>query len=265
MIIWILFIFVFFSLSSSQLIPYIAPIFLPIAVMMGHLFRVFVDQKQYLETGKEGGFLYHLPVLILSLLGIVLLIMFPFIPHLKWNRWTTDGVFEKWWLAIPPIFSLIFLGFLPGTIQRRWKKGWFPTIYFLSVVFLGSIVFPLAHFLTPYKSAYPVSQAIHQYLPANQELFQFRISLYGIDFYNKIRTPLVDACGELKFGFLHLSSEERNRYYLSPEDLFRICRERGEIYCVTRSGVNVEYLRRRVSDLKVLWDNNEFFLLRLRC
>ena len=70
----------------------------------------------------------------------------------------------------------------------------------------------MAHFLTSHKSAYPVSKAIRTWLPQNRELFQFRISLYGIDFYNKIRTPMIDPSGELEFGFNQLRSEERRRY-----------------------------------------------------
>ena len=38
----------------------------------------------------------------------------------------------------------------------------------------------------------------------------------------------------------------------------------GRIYCVTRYKKNVEELKRRVSILEVLWDNGEFYLLRLR-
>src|SRR5512136_602742 len=36
---WIVFIFVFFSLSSSKLIPYIAPIFIPLSVLIGNMLK----------------------------------------------------------------------------------------------------------------------------------------------------------------------------------------------------------------------------------
>ena len=49
------------------------------------------------------------------------------------------------------------------------------------------------------------------------------------------------------------------------EELFKRCKENGDIYCVTRYKENVEELKRRVSTLEVLWDNGEFYLLRLRC
>ena len=49
---WIATILVFFSLSSSKLIPYIAPIFPPLAVFFGHLFRRYEDEAD--AVGREG-------------------------------------------------------------------------------------------------------------------------------------------------------------------------------------------------------------------
>jgi hypothetical protein len=154
--------------------------------------------------------------------------------------------------------------FLPALVKKKCRRGWFLMIILLSALFLVSIHFPIARLLTPYKSSFPVSQAIHKLLPPNQELFQFRTSLYGIDFYNKIRTVLVGRLGELEFGFSHLPPEEGSHYFLSYDRFYQRCRENGEIYCVTRNQENVEELKRRVSTVEVLWDNGEFYLLRLR-
>jgi hypothetical protein len=102
-------------------------------------------------------------------------------------------------------------------------------------------------------------------LPPNQELYQFRTSLYGIDFYNQIRTPLVDRVGELKYGVGQLPPDERFRYFLSHEEFIKRCKENGGLYCVTRYKEDVEELKKRVSVLEVLWDNGVFYLLRLKC
>jgi hypothetical protein len=132
---------------------------------------------------------------------------------------------------------------------------------------LVSIHFPISHYLTPYKSAYPVSKAIRALLPPNQEVYQFRTSLYGIDFYNKIRTPLVGRYGggELNFGIHQLPPEERSHYYLLIEEFYHRCKEKGELYCVTQGKENVEALKKEVSTLEVLWENGVYYFLRLRC
>jgi 4-amino-4-deoxy-L-arabinose transferase-like glycosyltransferase len=266
LLIWILFIFIFFSISSSKLIPYVAAVFIPIAVIFGRLFRLYEDQNISSEEGWGRRLLYDLPIILQSLIFIVLLILPIFIKKMKLSHdWWANIQIENWWqLIILPILFQVMMIFLPALVKKKWRRGWFLIIVLLSALFLVSIQFPIARLLTPYKSAYPVSQAIHKLLPPNQELFQFRTCLYGIDFYNKIRTPLVGRPGELKFGFIHLPPKERLRYFLSYDGFYQRCRENGEIYCVTQDQENVEELKRRVSTVEVLWDNGEFYLLRLR-
>ena len=266
LLVWTFFILIFFSVSSSKLIPYIAPIFLPIAIFMGHLFRSYEDRTIHLEKGKGRRFLYDLPIILQSLMFITLISLPLLIKNVKLSKYLENSHIEKWgWLLILPILFQVMISFLPSIIKKRWGRGWFLTIAILSTLFLISIHFPIAYLLTPYRSAYPVSKAIHALLPPDQELYQYGISLYGIDFYNKIRTPLVDRFGELKYGVNQLPPDERSHYFLFYEELIKRCKENGGLYCVTRYKENVEELKKRVSVLEVLWDNGIFYLLRLKC
>jgi 4-amino-4-deoxy-L-arabinose transferase-like glycosyltransferase len=263
---WIFFIFIFFSVSSSKLVPYIAPIFLPIAVIFGHLFRLYEDRNMSREEGRGRRFLYDLPVISQSLIFTTLLILPLFIRDMGMGEYLGTVRVEKWWwLVILPVLFQGMIIFVPALVKKKWRRGWFLTITLLSTLFLISIHFPITHLLAPSRSAYPVSKAIRKLLPPNQELFQVGISLYGIDFYNKIRTPLVGHGGELEFGFNQLPADERFRYYLSAQELFKRCKEKGGLYCVTRNKENVEELKKRVSVIEVLWDNGIFYLLRLIC
>ena len=265
LLIWIFFIFIFFSVSSSKLVPYIAPVFLPIAVILGHLFRLYEDRSVILKKAVGGRILYQLPIILQSLLSITLLLLPPFLKNMKFGEAVVIMPSGKWWgLIILPILFQTMIIFLPDLVKRVYQRGWFLTVYLLSAFFLGSFVFPVADFLTPYKSGYPIAQAINALLPPNRELFQFRVSLYGIDYYNKIRTPLVDYSGELEFGIKQLPFDEKSRYFLSPEAFFSLCKQKGDIYCVTRYKKNVEALKGKDSTLEILWDNGEFYLLRLR-
>jgi 4-amino-4-deoxy-L-arabinose transferase-like glycosyltransferase len=265
LLIWIFFIFLFFSISSSKLVPYIAPVFLPIAVILGHLFRLYEDRSVILKKAVGGRLLYHVPIILQSLLFITLLLLPPFLKNMKFGKAVVVMPSGKWWgLIILPILFQTMIIFLPDLVKRVYQKGWFLTVYLLSALSLGALVFPMADFLTPYKSAYPLAQAINAFLPPNQELYQVGISLYGIDFYNKIRTPLVDYSGELESGIKQLPSDEKSRYFLSPEAFLNLCKQKGDIYCVTRDKKNMEALKRKVSVLEILWDNGEFYLLRLR-
>jgi 4-amino-4-deoxy-L-arabinose transferase-like glycosyltransferase len=267
LLIWIFFIFIFFSVSSSKLIPYIAPIFLPIAVVLGPLFKSYEDRNINLEEGRGRRFLYDLPIILQSLIFIAVLISPIFIKNMKLGQYLENpDVGNWWWWVILPILFQGMIIFLPALVKRRWRGGWFPTIAILYTLSLISVHIPVGQFLTPSRSAYPVSKAVHAFLPPNRELFQYRISLYGIDFYNKIRTPLVAACGELEFGYKQLTPDERSRYfYLSSKKFFQRCKENGDIYCVTKYKENVEELEKRVSTLEILWNNGIFYLLRFRC
>ena len=220
---WTGFIFLFFSVSSSKLIPYIAPAFLPIAVFMGHIFRSYDDQVRKFDYSRGAGFLYHLPVILQSLLFIAVLLAPPFLKN-------HEIPFHTWWpWVIFPILMQIAITFLPEIIGRRWRSGWFMTIYVISFLFMSSLIFPMSQFLTPYKSAYPIARIIKDYVPANEELYQYGMSLYGIDFHSKRRTPVVDDIGELRPGVEKLPLEERNRYFLTSEMFFILCHEKKDI------------------------------------
>jgi 4-amino-4-deoxy-L-arabinose transferase-like glycosyltransferase len=254
---WMGFIFLFFSISSSKLIPYIAPVFLPIAVFMGHIFRSHDDSSREFDHSEGTGILYRLPVILQSLLFIAVFLTPPFLKN--------HGIpFHDWWpWVIFPILMQIAIVFLPEIIGRKWRSGWFVTVYALSFIFMSSLIFPMSKFLSPYKSAYPIAVIMNDYVPSNQELYQYGMSLYGIDFYGKRRTPIVDDIGELRPGVEKLSLEERNRYFLTSDIFFRLYNEKKDIYCVTERE-NVEKLKKNTAFWRILWDNGYYSLLHLK-
>jgi 4-amino-4-deoxy-L-arabinose transferase-like glycosyltransferase len=264
-LVWILFIFIFFSVSSSQLPPYIGPIFLPLAVIFARLFRLYEERSRGLEKGRGRRLLYHLPVFLPTVLFISALLLPLFIENVKIGKHLVRIHFEyEWRLMILPVLFQGMIVFLPGLVQKKWGRGWFPTIAVLSALFLISVHFPIARFLAPRKSALPVSKAIHAWVPPNGKVLQYDVFLYGIDFYNHIRTPVHSGIGELAYGYFKLPEVERRRYFLSSTEFFEQCQECVEIYCVTRYKKNVEKLRKEFPTLEVLWDNGYYYLLRLR-
>jgi 4-amino-4-deoxy-L-arabinose transferase-like glycosyltransferase len=255
---WAGFIFLFFSISSSKLIPYIAPVFLPLAVFLGHIFRVHDDDwERNLNKSRPSGILYHLPAVVQSILFIAALLIPSFL-----NEHSIP--FRAWWpWVIVPILLVIAMMTLPDIVRKKWGRGWFMTIYAISFIFLSLLVFPMAQFMTPYKSAYPVAKIVKDYVPAGKELYQYGMSLYGIDFYTGTRTPVVDDIGELRPGVEKLPPEERTHYFLTSDEFFRRYQEKKEIFCVTERE-NVEKLRKKVNFLNVLWNNDSYYLLHLK-
>jgi 4-amino-4-deoxy-L-arabinose transferase-like glycosyltransferase len=255
---WAGFIFLFFSVSSSKLVPYIAPVFLPLAVFMGHIFRVHDDDgERNLNKSRPSGILYHLPVVLQSILFIAALLVPSFLKE-------HSIPFRVWWpWVIVPILLLIAIMTLPDLVRKKWGRSWFITIYAISFLFLSLLVFPMSQFLTPYKSAYPIANVVKDYVPTGKELYQYGMSLYGIDFYTGMRTPVVDDIGELRPGVEKLPPEERVYYFLTSDEFFRLYREEKDIFCVTERE-NVEKLRKKVNFLNVLWNNDSYYLLHLK-
>jgi 4-amino-4-deoxy-L-arabinose transferase-like glycosyltransferase len=264
LLIWGVFIFFFFSLSSSKLIPYVAPVFLPLAVAFGHVFRLHEEKMTGSFAGGGKKFLYMLPVALQSLVFIVVLILPPFLKNMKLGGDLVIMHSEKWWwLVMLPILIQVTILFLPGLVQRSLRKGWFLTVYALSALFLCSLVFPAADFLSPYKSAWPLTRAIQKYVPAGKDVYQYKISLYGIDFYNHLRAPVVEDFGELGYGISLLPWKEKERYFLSADAFHELCKEKGDIFSVTQYKERLESLKRNVSKVDVLWDNGAYYLVRI--
>ena len=255
LLVWAGLITLFFSLSSSKLIPYIAAIFLPLSLFQGSIFRLY-DERREDSVSSVPITWPDVPVLLQSLIFIAALVAAPFVDE--------ERPLTLWWPWImAPVIIQVLLVILPTCVRQKTRGHWFLTVYVLSALFLGTLVFPLAQFLAPYKSAAVLVQAVKKYVPSGEELYQYDMSLYGVDFYGKMRTPIVDDIGEVRYGSEFLPSAEKARYFLNSEEFFRLVERRKATYCATIGQERVARLRKAVPDLTVLWDNQHYYLLRL--
>jgi len=248
---WFGFILVFFSLSDSKLVPYITPLFPPLVVFLGHLFRIAEEEP------ARAGWKVRLPVILQSLILGAALFVPAFLkehgmPPVEWMVWIA-----------PPLVLVILLAVLPDRLHQGARPAWFLGIYLVSALLFFSLAFPAGRFLTPYKSAWPVVQAIPKYLPAGHKLYQYRINLYGLDFYTGMRTPVVDEVGELFYGALKMPEEERQKWFMMFFEFFRYYRQGHEIYLVTAGPENVEHIRQEVPAMQVLWTNGNYVMIHL--
>jgi len=262
--VWFLFIFLFYSVSSSKLATYVAPVFLPIALFAGNLFRNHEDGLPDLSGKRK--MIYRF-VLAAQALIIAIALFLP--PILKQYSDPARGLVvmtsDRWWICIvPTLAAAVLLVFLPDLIARRLRRGWFPAVYLLCCLLLGGMIFPLNDFLSPYRSALAARDPIARLVPQGQLLYQYRVNFYGIDLYNRMRTPIVEDFGELADGIIKMPPEERRRYFLSVDEFFRKVDQGNEIYCITQHQDKVKQLRSRYSHVDILWDNKAFYLLRIK-
>lgn len=250
---WIAIIFVFFSLASSKLVPYMTPVFPPLALLLGVIFRRFDERR--------GG---DVPEGIFRFIGIMSSLLFLtalFIPLFLVKHSVNPG---RWLLLIAlPAFIQLLLIFLPYRKATRTGSGWFFPTYLLYALFFVSLTAPVAHYLAPYKSAQQLAAAIEDKIPRDAEVYQYGISLYGIDFYTGRRTPIVDDIGELNYGVQQLPQKEREHYFLHSDSFFSMARKANGIYCATENDEKLERLKKEFPGSRVLWQSPEYSLLQL--
>ncbi|MCE5283287.1 MAG: glycosyltransferase family 39 protein [Deltaproteobacteria bacterium] len=256
---WAGLIFLFFSISSSKLIPYIAPVFPPLALFCGRMFRIYEDDLQSRGDRKGPPFARRIPVVLQSVLFAAVLVAPLFLEkyRLEWSGW--------WPWIVFPALMLVLINVIPNRVRRKWGRGWFLAAYLIFSAFIFSVTFPVSVYMTPYKSAYPISQAIQTFVPEGAKVYQYGMSLYGIDFYTGMRTPIVDDIGEVRYGSEQLPKEERERYFLNSPSFFKLLKEeKGAVYCATEAGERLEDLKKEIPDLTVMWHNTAYYLLKLK-
>ena len=263
LLVWILFIFLFYTLSSSKLATYIAPVFLPLALFAGNIFRQY-EEKAIDISGKKK-MLYSIAVIFQSSIVLIALLLPPIL-----NKYSdpTKGLVVmtsgNWWLyIILPLVAALLMPFAPEMIERRFRRSWFISIYALCIILLASGLLPVKDFLAPYRSALATKDAISQYVPKDQDLYQYRVNFYGIDFYNKIRTPVVEDFGEMREGIEKLPVAEKKRYFLTRNEFIELCAQRKDVYCITQHEDRFNELKTNVRHVDVLWDNKAFYLLHI--
>jgi len=252
---WMGFVFLFFSISSSKMATYIAPLFLPLAVVVGRTLGIEETEN---PSPQRRSHRLHTRVLILaqSILLAVALWIPPFL------RSANVPLTEWWLLVLLPTIVILLIPFLIARAQA--ERNRFLVLYVLSAVFLAASILPLSRYLRPYKASLPVAEAIKRLVPAGHDLYQYRIYLRGIPFYCKIRTPIVGRPDELATGRDLLPAEEKARYFLRVDQFYELGKERGELYVVTKGKDKIEELKGRAPSLDLLWRNETFSLFRLR-
>lgn len=264
LVVWFLFIFIFYTVSSSKLATYVVPLFLPMALLAGNLFRN--HEEDLTDLSGKRRMVYRL-VLWAQLFIIVIALILP--PILKQYSDPSKGLVvmtsDLWWIYIIPVLTAaVLLVFLPDRIVRKAREGWFVTVYLLCCLMLAGMIFPLNDFLSPYRSALIAREPIARLVPPGQLLYQYRVNFYGIDFYNKIRTPIVEDFGELADGIQKMPQQEREQYFLSVDDFFKKTDQEKEIYCITQHRERLKQLQSKYAHMDILWDNGAFYLLRIR-
>ncbi len=237
LLIWATSIFIFFSVSHSKLIPYILPVFPPLAVLVGRYLANAWGQRW---RGVRWGFII-LPVISL-LLAIAILNVRHFTHQIP---------------RTPEIDMLLYVAalFLIGTAMiiavSYWRWGLpvsFIVVIVSTAIFLVSVAYVMPRFDT--RSIKPLVKVLRPILKPADKVVSFRQYFQDLPFYLRRRVILAGVRGELGFG---MEYQDTKGWVLSLPELWKLWESSQEVFMVAR----LKHYR----EIKKAFPNMTFFIL----
>jgi len=186
---WILIIFIFFSLSNSKLIPYIAPIFPPLAVIFASILNKILDGEDLVLA--QSVLMWGAPLFVLIFMASVI---YPFFDK------SEISVFRIYFYTIP--LGLVSLAFPAiGIYSLKKKNVRLFVIGMLALSLLFSVTVKRGFVLMgETRSAYDTARIIFEHKREGDLVAQIWDYDQGLPFYLKQRIVLIEWLGELRFG-----------------------------------------------------------------
>ncbi|HEX14263.1 MAG: hypothetical protein C0173_10030 [Desulfurella sp.] len=198
------FIFVFYSLSQSKLVTYVAPLFFPLSIVLGNMFS---NIKNIDKNDK------YINLVMFSIF-FVALIGFCFVQNVYMSL-------EKWFMLITPsAIVLIVLAILPFIVKDAKKT--FLSIFFGIMIFYNLAIIPTAAYTIYYKTTKPVALFVNKIYKKGDLLGQYKLYRQSFNYYTQKRTIQIDSVNELGFGRSHLSPKEQEKWFPSIEQFKKV-------------------------------------------
>jgi uncharacterized membrane protein len=240
LVVWVLFIFIFFSASHSKLVPYILPIFPPIAMLIGVMFAGFMadsEVKNPVET--ENRFLA--PILFIAAIGIVgyswLPELAPMLIHNGLLKPTSSLVTK------PPIIApvggiilcliYIFMGLTALWSTRRKSI----LALFVGLCFSSYLLEAVGQHFVLDRIAYKKSSRelglLAQKLVTNESVLVSFDYEQSLPFYTQRRVVVVGRKGELEFGS---KRGDQTAWFIDRNSFLKLWQEERQVIAVLKRG-----------------------------
>lgn len=225
-LLWAAVIFVFFSISSSKLPPYILPIFPPLALLVARVIapRLVAGQK---DAGPIGRFVF---AGFFGVLGIAIPIAYS-LPsvHVNGNVGPYLDMVRPIVFAMAAVFVLTALGalFLPHRFGARGS--------FISVIVAGVLgwtgVSLVASQADP-NSVKPAAEIINAYRHHREPVASFGTFFYDLPVYIDDKIIVVNNTGEFEFG---MTQEDVSQHLMSVEKFSKLWNGPNLMFMVVRT------------------------------
>ncbi|HYX26254.1 MAG TPA: phospholipid carrier-dependent glycosyltransferase [Thermoanaerobaculia bacterium] len=201
---WAGFVFLFFSVSQSKLVPYILPAIPPLAVLIALALAAAEEDERLRSWARAGG---AVGALLLAVLAAALL----WVSLGRVREVSTDVIPSLLVLAVPTLAVCL----LSAWLWRRGNPRSLPVLGALaaSPVLLVLCLVSLGPRASQRLSAEPIARFLAGRLAPGDEVYAYRCYPQTLPFYLQRLVGLVEYQGELAFGIQHLPPEERIRRF----------------------------------------------------
>jgi len=244
LLVWILFILLFFSFSHSKLATYVAPIFPPLAVLLGRALSLWVDRE-------DGSVRCRSPLLLAVLLAVAIAVLPAF------GRHRTDPAGWAWMTAVPVLLILLW-GAIPLFLRRLGPDRVILFSFLLLGLFLFSLNRPAGAFLGEYKSVKHLSTVARESIRPEDAVAQYGAYRQGLSFFLHRRTVLVDGAGELQFGMER--AKDREEYFLDEEGFRRLWESGRRVFCFFKRDA-MPLIREKFPEARLLYRSDAGILV----
>lgn len=232
-LIWVGFIFIFFSFSASKLIPYILPLFPPLAIMVArYVTRALILRKHHgLLWGLSGLAILTLIILAAS---IIFLNHVPVnnLPHARFFLYTSC--------------SFLFFGSLFAIICIQYRKhilGFALLITFVALALIDGIaaIPPIDT-----RSTWHLAKKLEPLLQPQDEVITFNNYYQDLPFYLQRRITIVNWKNELEFGMRY---QDTSAFMINDLEFWKRWRSQHRIFVILAKDELVNLNRSRPNEI----------------
>lgn len=189
LLIWAAFIFLFFSFSKSKLIPYILPVFPPLAILTAHYLQQSVIHKKFAEL-RAGYFC----LFVMSILIAYVFYVFP-------ERHPLPSRAAAF-LYLSFSAGLLFTGTLTASLLVL-RKPYYAFLTTIMTAFLFLLCSLAALPAIDTRTILPLAKILKPILKPEDEVITFNQYYQDLPFYLQRRVSILNWKNELTFGMLH--------------------------------------------------------------
>lgn len=222
LVIWIAFIFLFFSKSQSKLPPYILPLFPAMAVLIGRYLSSVWQNPEHRRSAVALG--------IYAVFAILVGAALPFVKVVRDDVMRAE--LRPWQLLLATTFAAsgAVVGYL--VIRRRTRAA-------LVAVGVGTalslIVLNPAAARADKRSSRDLALALRAQVQPGDQVYSYKYYFQDLPVYLGRLVDVVDYEGELEFG-IHAEPEKTASRFIGPEEFLRRWGGTGRCFAVARKG-----------------------------